>query len=89
MTNKKELISGNDVNLINKFKTEVLKSSVFFEGALGSRSINMLGVKSLPTLYGTAYTWGTFLGRNTPIIGGAIMYDGLRRIYNKFQNFGK
>ena len=66
-----------------------LKSSVFFEGALGSRSINMLGVKSLPTLYGTAYTWGTFLGRNTPIIGGAIMYDGLRRIYNKFQNFGK
>ncbi|AZB18817.1 type IV secretion protein Rhs [Chryseobacterium indologenes] len=59
-----------------------LKSSVFFENVIGSKSINLFGLKSLPTLYGKAVTWGTFLGRNSPIIGPVIMYDGARRINN-------
>lgn len=57
-----------------------LKSSVFFENVIGSKSINLFGLKSLPTLYGKAVTWGTFLGRNSPIIGTAMMYDSARRI---------
>lgn len=42
----------------------------------------MFGAKSLPTLYGKAYTWGTFYGRNASLIGlghvgigGAIIYN--------------
>ncbi|WP_306350839.1 hypothetical protein [Flavobacterium sp. '19STA2R22 D10 B1'] len=53
-----------------------LKSSVYFTEKIGSKSINFLGTKSLPTLYGKSYTWGTFLGRNSPIIGTGMVGHG-------------
>ncbi len=60
-----------------------LKSSVYFKGLLnGNHSINIFGIKSLPTLYGSASGWATFFGRNTPVLGGIIMFDGGRRMYN-------
>lgn len=43
--------------------------SVYFENRIGQKAINIFGVKSLPTLYGKAYTWGTFYGRNASLIG--------------------
>jgi len=59
-----------------------LKSSVYYEGIIGSQSINVFGVKSLPTLYSTAYTWATFLGRNAPIIGAIKIGTGGVILYN-------
>ncbi len=39
-----------------------------------------------PTLYGGSKTLGTFLGRNSPILGTGLVLDGSRRFYNNIQN---
>lgn len=59
-----------------------LRSSVYFEKMIGKKSINILGIKSLPTLFGKAYTWGTFYGRNAAIIGAGRVGIGGSILYN-------
>jgi len=61
---------------------ETLQSSVYFTKIFGFKN---LPVSRLPTLYGPAKDWGTFLGRNAPIIGGAQMSGGAYGIYNSIQ----
>jgi hypothetical protein len=63
-----------------------LKSSVYFQKLIGSRSINIMGIKSLPTLFGEAHTWATFYGRNSLLIGGVMFLHGSNSLYNKVTN---
>lgn len=58
-----------------------LLSSVYFEKIIGSKSINLFGLKSLPTIMGTSYTWATFFGRNAAIIGATRVCVGGLIIY--------
>ena len=62
--------------------SSALKSSVFFTKFLRNAGLNF-SVKSWPTLYTPAKTLGTFLGRNSPIIGAGMMGHGGYSIYNK------
>ncbi|MFV5686548.1 hypothetical protein ACM55I_14010 [Flavobacterium sp. GB2R13] len=62
---------------------ETLQSSAYFIKILGFKS---LPVSRLPTLYGPAKDWGTFLGRNSPIFGGIQMSGGAYGIYNSTSN---
>lgn len=62
---------------------ETLQSSAYFTKILGFKS---LPVSRLPTLYGPAKDWGTFLGRNAPIFGGVQMSGGAYGIYNSTRN---
>ncbi|MDO5655665.1 MAG: RHS repeat-associated core domain-containing protein [Flavobacteriaceae bacterium] len=65
--------------------TTTLNSSIYFKNIFGSGDwINILGMKSLPTIFGKANTWSTFFGRNSILFGPALMLDGGRRIYNSF-----
>ncbi|CAA7386973.1 RHS repeat-associated core domain-containing protein [Chryseobacterium fistulae] len=66
-----------------------LKSSVFFTKHLKNLGLNfsLKGNRGWWTIQSpftgkNATTLGTFLGRNSPVIGGGLMYDGGRRIYN-------
>jgi len=57
-----------------------LKSSAYF-----TRHLRELGLNTKffgPTLYGQSKTLGTFLGRNSPILGAGLVGDGTRRLYN-------
>ncbi len=61
-----------------------LRSSVFFTKHIGSKSLPFLKYTGkYPTLYKPAATWGTFLGRNSPIIGGGMMFHSGYNILNQ------
>ena len=53
--------------------------------AMGTKSGDF-AQQGLPTLYGSAKDWGTFLGRNAPILGGVQMTAGAYGIYNSTKN---
>ncbi|WP_128331106.1 FG-GAP-like repeat-containing protein [Apibacter sp. HY039] len=86
MGSTKILKSSVGIRVVLGASKETLKSSVYFEQLIGSRSINIMGIKSLPTLYGKASTWGTFYGRNSLLIGGAMLWHGTNTLYNKTMN---
>lgn len=61
-----------------------LNSSIYFKSIFGKGDwFNVFGIRSLPTLFGTAMTWSTFR-RYSLILGSTLMIDGGRRIYNFF-----
>jgi hypothetical protein len=63
---------------------KALKSSVFFTKYLRNYGLNYsLGSKWFTVIGPNASTLGTFLGRNSVIIGSSLMLDGGRRIYNR------
>jgi RHS repeat-associated protein len=60
----------------------MLKSSAFFTKHLRGMGMNYSFGRKLPTIYKPASNMGTFLGRNSPIIGGSMMFHGGYNLYN-------
>jgi hypothetical protein len=67
---------------VGNASSTTLKSSVFFTKHLRNTGLNY-SIKSWPTLYTPAKTLGTFLGRNSSLIGGLMIGHGGYSIYNK------
>ncbi|UPQ80464.1 RHS repeat-associated core domain-containing protein [Flavobacterium azooxidireducens] len=91
---------GSGITLIKMGTTKILKSSVGFKVGFGASKetlvssayfTKLLGFKNLPvsrlpTLYGPAKDWGTFLGRNSPIFGGFQTAGGGYGLFDSVSN---
>lgn len=74
--------SGFRAMKVGDASVKMLESSAFFTKHLRAAGMNYSFGKKVWTLYKPASNMGTFLGRNSPIIGSGMMSHGGYNLYN-------